>query len=200
MKATFVTREFGKNPADITKEEFIKMAIEDIEKAKSAYKIWSSERAEERYKKDSERHAEYREKKIKDITNASYKKYKREYYRQRWVMQEIAKIPRDIKRGYCHTGKELTIISWNYKPWDMFRAQIDVERNSETESDLEHIYNELIRNKYFLHSTGWSIVEDSLTEFKLHLSEDMMKEWKADEKNLSDAVSSFYEGSNYWGD
>lgn len=198
MKATFVTREFGKNPADITKEEFIKMAIEDIEKAKSAYKIWSSERAEERYKKDCERHAEYREKKIKDITNASYKKYKREYYRQRWVMQEIAKIPRDIKRGYCHTGKELTIISWNYKPWDMFRAQIDVERN--TERDLEYIYNELIRNKYFLHCTGWSIVEDSLTEFKLHLSEDMMEEWKADENNLSDAVSSFYEGSNYWGD
>ena len=198
MKATFVTREFGKNPADITKEEFIKMAIEDIEKAKSAYKIWSCERAEERYKKDSERHAEYREKKIQDITNASYKKYKREYYRQRWVMQEIAKIPRYIKRGYCHTGKELTIISWNYKPWDMFRAQIDVERN--TERDLEYIYNELIRNKYFLHCTGWSIVEDSLTEFKLHLSEDMMEEWKADENNLSDAVSSFYEGSNYWGD
>ena len=198
MKATFVTREFGKNPANITKEEFIKMAIEDIEKAKSAYKIWSCERAEERYKKDSERHAEYREKKIQDITNASYKKYKREYYRQRWVMQEIAKIPRYIKRGYCHTGKELTIISWNYKPWDMFRAQIDVERN--TERDLEYIYNELISNKYFLHCTGWSIVEDSLTEIKLHLSEDMMEEWKADEKNLSDAVSSFYEGSNYWGD
>ena len=198
MKATFVTREFGKNPADITKEEFIKMAIEDIEKAKSAYKIWSCERAEERYKKDCERHAEYREKKIQDITNASYKNYKREYYRQRWVMQEIAKIPRYIKRGYCHTGKELTIISWNYKPWDMFRAQIDVERN--TERDLEYIYNEFIRNKYFLHCTGWSIVEDSLTEFKLHLSEDMMEEWKADEKNLSDAVSSFYEGSNYWGD
>ena len=198
MKATFVTREFGKNPADITKEEFIKMAIEDIEKAKSAYKIWSSERAEERYQKHSERHAEYREKKIQDITNASYKKYKREYYRQRWVMQEIAKVPRYIKRGYWHTGKELTIISWNYKPWDMFRAQIDVERN--TERDLEYIYNELISNKYFLHCTGWSIVEDSLTEIKLHLSEDMMEEWKADEKNLSDAVSSFYEGSNYWGD
>ena len=113
-------------------------------------------------------------------------------------MQEIAKIPRYIKRGYCHTGKELTIISWNYKPWDMFRAQIDVERN--TERDLEYIYNELISNKYFLHCTGWSIVEDSLTEIKLHLSEDMMEEWKADEKNLSDAVSSFYEGSNYWGD
>ena len=38
MKATFVTREFGKNPADITREEFIKMAIEDVEKAKVAYR------------------------------------------------------------------------------------------------------------------------------------------------------------------
>ena len=43
MKATFVTREFGKNPADITREEFIKMAIEDVEKAKVAYRQWSDE-------------------------------------------------------------------------------------------------------------------------------------------------------------
>ena len=198
MKTTFVTREFGKNPADITKEEFIKMALEDIEKAKSAYKIWSYERAEERYKEDCKRHAEYREKKIQEITDASYKKYKREFYRQRWAMQEIAKIPTAIERGYWHTGKELTIIRWNYKPWEMYSEQINVERN--TESDLEHIYYELIRNKYFLHSTGWSIVEDFSTEFKLHFSEDMMEEWEADKKHLSDAISNFYKGSNYWGD
>ena len=79
MKATFVTREFGKNPADITREEFIKMAIEDVEKAKVAYRQWSDEVAEQRYKEDCERHAERREQKILDITNASNKKYQREH-------------------------------------------------------------------------------------------------------------------------
>lgn len=198
MRATFVTREFGKNPADITKEEFVKMAIEDIEKAKVAYKIWSDEEAEQRYKEDCERHAERREQKILDITNASYKKYKREYYRQRWVMQEVAKIPKTLVKGYWHFGKELTSIRWDYKPWDMSSAYIDLKRD--LESEMEHIYNELIKNKYFLQCTGWSIVEDFSTEFIFHLSEELQAEWKAEEKKLSDSINRFYAGSNYWGD
>ena len=92
MKKVFVTREFTKNPADFTKEEFIRMAIEDAEVAKVEYRKWSDEVAEQRYNKECEEHANRREQKILDITNASYKKYKREYYRQRWVFQEVAKL------------------------------------------------------------------------------------------------------------
>ena len=169
MKATFVTREFGKNPADITREEFIKMMIEDVEKAKVAYRQWSDEDAEQRYKEDCERYAERREQKILDITNASYKKYKREYYRQRWVMQEVAKIPNTIKRGFWHTGKDLTSIRWD-KP-DKRSHLIELE------IDLEYVfgclYDEAIKNKYFLQCTGWSIVEDFSTEFVFHLSEEL---------------------------
>ena len=198
METTFVTREFVKNPADITREEFVKMAIEDIEKAKSAYKIWSDEKAEQRYKEDCQRHAERREQKIQDIIDASYKKYKKEYYRQRWVMQEVAKIPKTLTRGYWHTGKELTAVRWDYKPWANSVALINLNIN--IESVIGRIYNELITNKYFLNCTGWSIVEGLSPEFKFHLSEELMKEWKADENNLSDAIARFYEGSNYWGD
>ena len=198
MKATFVTREFGKNPADITREEFIKMAIEDVEMAKVGYRQWSEEEAEKRYKEDCERHAERREQKILDITNASYKKYKREYYRQRWVMQEVAKIPKTLTRGYCHTGKDLTSIRWDLKPWDNATSYVDMDR------DLEYVfgylYDEAIKNKYFLRCTGWSIVEDFTTEFKFHLSEEVQEEWKADEKKLADDINRFYAGSNWWGD
>ena len=198
MKATFVTREFGKNPADITREEFIKMAIEDVEKAKVLYRQWSDEVAEQRYKEDCERHAERREQKILDITNASYKKYKREYYRQRWVMQEVAKIPKTIARGYWHKGRDLTAIRWDIRPWDNATSYVDVDR------DLEYVfgylYDEAIKNKYFLQCTGWSIVEDFTTEFKFHLSEELQAEWKADEQKLASAINRFYAGSNYWGD
>ena len=198
MKATFVTREFGKNPVDITREEFIKMAIEDVEKAKVLYRQWSDEVAEQRYKEDCERHAERREQKILDITNASYKKYKREYYRQRWVMQEVAKIPKTIARGYWHTGKDLDSIRWDLKPWENGSHLVELER------DLEYVfgylYDEAIKNKYFLQCTGWSIVEDFSTEFIFHLSEELQAEWKADEKKLADAINRFYAGSNYWGD
>jgi hypothetical protein len=63
-----------------------------------------------------------------------------------------------------------------------------------------YLYDEAIKNKYFLQCTGWSIVEDFSTEFRFHLSDELQAEWKADEKKLADDISRFYAGSNYWGD
>jgi hypothetical protein len=63
------------------------------------------------------------------------------------------------------------------------------------------LYDEAIKNEYFLHSTGWSIVESqSSAEFKLHLSDEMEAKWKADEHKLAESISRFYEGCTYWGD
>ena len=198
MKKVFVTREFTKNPADFTKEEFIRMAIEDVEAAKVEYRKWSDEVAEQRYNKECEEYANRREQKILDITNASYKKYKREFYRQRWVEQEVAKLPKTLTRGYWHVGHDLTGLGWDLKPWDNGAHHIDLKR------DLEYVfgylYDEAINNKYFLQCTGWSIVEGFSTEFKFHISEELQNEWKEDEKKLSDAITRFYAGSNYWGD
>lgn len=199
MKQVYVSREFTKNPSEITREEFIKMAIEDVEVAKVGYRKWSEEEAEKRYEEDTKRHREMLDQKMLDIINASYKKYKREYYRARWVASEIAKLPcRFIGRGYWHTPKDLSSIRWDLKPWDNATSYIDLDR------DLEYVfgylYDEAIKNKYFLRCTGWSIVEDFHTEFKFHLSEEVQAEWKADEKKLADAINRFYAGSNYWGD
>ena len=198
MKAIFVTREFVKNPADLTKEEFVRMAMEDVEKAKPAYREWSDKVAEEKYKDDCASYAERRAQRIENIVKDSFKRYKRESYRVRWMDQEIAKIPEVLERGYYHKGRDLTSIRWDLKPWDNATSYIDLSR------DLEYVfgylYDEAIKNKYFLQCTGWSIVEDFHTEFKFHLSEELQAEWKADEKKLSDAISRFYAGSNYWGD
>lgn len=198
MKKVFVSREFVKSPAELSKEEFIKMAIEDVEVAKVEYRKWSEEVTEQRYKEDCEEYAKRREQRILDITNTSYKKYKREFYRQRWVEQEIAKLPETLTRGYWHVGRDLTDIRWDLKPWDNGAHHIDIRR------DLEYIfgylYDEAIKNKYFLQCTGWSIVEDFSTEFKFHLSEELQNEWKEDERKLGEAINRFYAGSNYWGD
>lgn len=202
MKATFITREFGKNPADITKEEFIKMIIEDVEKVKVAYRQWSDEVAEQNFAEYRKKYSERRDQMMLDIINASYKKYKREYYRARWVATEIAKIeekyPRCPDRLYLHIGRDLTSIHWDIKPWDNGCRVIDVERN--IEYTLGYIYDEAIKNKYFLQCTGWSIVENNSTEFKFHLSEELQAEWKADEKKLADDINRFYASSNYCGD
>lgn len=198
MKKVFVSREFVKSPAELSKDEFIKMAIEDVEVAKVEYRKWSEEVTEQRYKEDCEEYAKRREQKILDITNTSYKKYKREFYRQRWVEQEIAKLPKTLARGYWHVGRDLTDIRWDLKPLDNGAQHIDLRR------DLEYVfgylYDEAIKNKYFLQCTGWSIVEDFSTEFKFHLSEELQKEWKEDEKKLSDAIGRFYANTKYWGD
>lgn len=198
MKKVFVSREFVKSPAELSKDEFIKMATEDIEVAKVEYRKWSNEVAEQRYKKDCEEYAKRREQKVHDIIDASYKKYKRETYRQRWVEQEIAKLSKTLTRGYQHTGRDLTDIRWDIKPWSNGVYYIDTKRD--LEYILGRLYDEAIKNKYFLQCTGWSIVEDFTTEFRFHLSEELQKEWKEDERKLSDDINRFYANTTYCGD
>lgn len=198
MKKVFVSREFVKSPAELSKDEFIKMATEDIEVAKVEYRKWSNEVAEQRYKDDCEEYAKRREQKVHDIIDASYKKYKRESYRQHWVEQEIAKLSKTLTRGYQHTGRDLTDIRWDLKPWSNGVYYIDTKRD--LEYILGRLYDEAIKNKYFLQCTGWSIVEDFTTEFRFHLSEELQKEWKEDERKLSDDINRFYANTTYCGD
>ena len=198
MKKVFVSREFVKSPAELSKDEFIKMAIDDIEVAKVEYRKWSEEVAEQRYKEDCEEYTKHREQKVQDIIDASYKKYKRELYRQHWVEQEIAKLPKTLTRGYSHVGRDLTSIRWDLKPWDNAAHLIDLRGN--LEYVFGYLYDEAIKNKYFLQCTGWSIVEDFSTEFKFHLSEELQKEWEEDERKLSEAINRFYANTTYCGD
>lgn len=199
MKGTFATREFdGKTGAMLTKEEFIAMAIADVETAKESYMKAAEEDAEATYKRDLESFADRRAQKIQEIIDTSYKKYKREFYRLRWVEQEIAKVPTEMSKNYYHTARPLKSLLWDVKPWENGSSYIDLDR------DLTYVfgylYDEAIKNKYFQQCTGWSIIGDIHTEFKFHLSEELQNEWKADEKKLSDAITRFYSGSNYWGD
>jgi hypothetical protein len=204
MKATFVTREFGKNPADITREEFIKMMIEDVDKAKVAYRQWSDEVADQRFAEYCKKYSERRDQMMLDIINTSYKKYKKEYYRARWVATEIAKIeekyPRCPDRLYAHIGRDLTSIYWDIKPWQNGCTLITLDERRDLEHLFGYLYDESIKNKYFIQCTGWSIVQDYSTEFRFHLSDELQAEWKADVKNLADEITRFYAGSNYWGD
>ena len=203
MKATFVTREFGKTGAELTKEEFIQMMMEDIESAKIAFRKWSDEIAEATYQKDNEEYIAKRAEKIEKIIADSYKLYKREFYRLRWVESEIAKLPEVlIAKSYRHEGHDLTSIDWDIKPWYNGCSRIMSDHIENTLLyTLGHLYNEAIKNKYFLQCSGWSIVESlSTAEFKLHLSDELQEQWKADEHNLAKSIASFYEGCTYWGD
>lgn len=200
MKEVFVTRDFGKSGAELTKDEFIQMLMEDFSVARVAYRKYSDIKAEETYQKDCENHKKRREQRIQRIIDDSFKKYKREFYRVRWVDSEMKKVPSDVleRHPYSHFGHDLDSIKWDMKPWEngcrIFNVVIDLEQR------LGNLYDEAIQNKYFRNCTGWSIVEDFSTEIKFHLSDEMQEEWRADEKRLADDIARFYADCRYCGD
>lgn len=209
MKKVFVTRKFNKNASEIAREEFVAMMRADVEVAIAEFREWSAIESEKKYQVDNEAYKIRRAEKIEQIIAESYKKYKREFYRLRYVDREIASIPDSLDRCY-YKGRELGSIKWDIKPWSNGCTLIMWGSNiwGINEYDAEYLeryvnglYDEAIKNEYFLHSTGWSIVESlSSAEFKLHLSDEMEDKWKADEHKLAEGIARFYEGCTYWGD
>lgn len=209
MKKVFVTRKFEKNASEITREEFVAMMRADVEVAIAEFREWSAIESEKKYQVDNEAYKIRRAEKVERIISESYKKYKREFYRLRYVEREIASIPDSLDRCY-YKGRELGGISWDIKPWSngctliMWGSNLwgvnEYDANY-LERYVSGLYDEAIKNEYFLHSTGWSIVESlSSAEFKLHLSDEMEAKWKADEQHLAESIAKFYEGCTYWGD
>ena len=203
MKLTFVQRNLETKAIEITKDEFIKMFTEDIEAVKEPYRKWYKEKADMRYKLDCDNFQESREKKIQRIIDESYKKYKRESSRQNWVDKEIAKLPTELERGYWHEERELSYIVFDIRPWENGSKYVDVD--GEYEHRLGNLYDDAIKNKYFMNCTGWSLVCDDnqsthRVEIKLHLSEELQAEWDADEKKLYNEIMNFYATCRYCGD
>lgn len=210
MKKVFVTRIFNKNASEITREEFVAMMRADVEATIAKFRTWSAIVNDKKYQEDNEAYKIRRAEKVERIISESYKKYKRESYRLRYVDREIAKLPENLIRNCAYDGRELGSVKWDIKPWSNGCTLIMWGSNlwGKNEYDAEYLeryvsglYDEAIKNEYFLNSTGWSIVESlSSAEFKLHLSDEMEEKWKADEHNLAKNISSFYEGCRYWGD
>jgi hypothetical protein len=175
--------------------------MEDIETAKKTYFEMSSKRAEERYEADKASYMRKRAKAIETIIANSYKKYTREYYRLRWVEKEISKWPEEYERNYWHNPDTLTYVDWSMKPWENGTLCISFNRGEDIVRDFfKNRFNEDFKNKYFSQCLGWEIVVTQRPYFKLILSPELEAEWEADEKRLSDDISRFYAGSNYWGD
>jgi arsenate reductase-like glutaredoxin family protein len=198
---TLITRNFEKPATEITKEEFVKWMTEDIENARVIYRKLSDEKAERLFAEDCERHKTNRENKIKKIIEESYKLYKREFYRNRWVENEIAKLPETIKRGYCHFGRDLTSVKWDLEP-GVNGGGSRIGFQGDYKTSLENIYDYSIKNKYFINCTGWSIVHENLSfeEFKLHLSDEMQAEWDDEFRKLAEDIQRFYATCRYCGD
>lgn len=213
MKKVFATREFGKKGADLTKEEFVKMMIEDVNTAKIEFRKHTDMLAEENYQKDIQNHKKYLESKREQIIEQSYKKYKREKNRLLWVENEMAKVtakfPETIERNpYYHYGRDMESLSWDIKPWENGCHLLCVYSNEQLiaiddvrfVNRFGNLYDEAINNKYFRGATGWSFGGENTAEMKLTLSDELQQEWIADREKLAKAIADFYADCRYCGD
>lgn len=180
------SREFQ----SIDKESFIRFMHEDLAHAKVIFDEYAKKVAEERY-------AKVREERLAQIEADSYKMYKREFYRKKYVDECVANFEKNA--SWYYRADTLTYVDWKIKPWE--NCGCTCLHPDKDESDtLARIYDNAIGNKYFEGCTGWSVVHSSRPYIKLHLSAELEAEWKADEKKLADSIARFYAGSNYWGD
>ena len=200
MEKVLVVREFGKAGVEVSKEEFIQMMLSDIELAKVEYRKWSDEVAEQKYISDCEAYAIRRQQVYERIVKNSYEKYKKEYYRLRWVEKMMTAYTEVMERNsYDHCGRDLKSLRWDIEPWSNSTSYIDID--TDLERILGYRYEDAIDNKYFKQCVGWTIVAGKYaTEIKLHLSDELQEQWKADEHKLAENIASFYEGCTYWGD
>ena len=197
-KITLATREIGRKVSELSKKEFIDIMTEDIAVAKKSYRQWSEEHAEKMYINDLANFNSIRDYKIQQIVEKSFKKYKREVNRLRWVDQEVAKLPSTYERQSCHYGKDLTYMDWDIKPWE--NGSYTVYLDGDVEKALDSIYEESKDNKYFSNCLGWNIIYEFRPRIEFVLSDELQKEWTADASRLARDIARFYEGTRYWGD
>lgn len=171
MKKVFVTRKFNKNASEITRDEFVAMMISDIESTIAKYRAWSAIVSDKKYQEDNEAYKILRAEKVERIIAESYKKYKREFYRLRYVEREIASLPENLVGNCPYNGCELGVISWDIKPFsdsctpNMWGSNICSGNEYDAnylKRYVSNLYDDAIKNEYFLQSRGWSIVDSSI--------------------------------------
>ena len=183
------------NCSELTASEFASMMIEDMKKAKEVYdSIW--------YPIELELHNKHIES-IKVCTEKrahqiAEKKWKTEKKRNEYVEKEMAKLKTSEFKFWT-----ISFFDFDVKPWDNgISNNCILTYDNMSENAMIRCFNEIKDNKYWKAAKGW-ILEDHhhcRPQIKLILPENIEAEFKQDEKNLCDAITKFYENTNYWGD
>lgn len=178
--------------SSITKEEFIRMMIKDLEEAIKVYDEYWCPIYEESHRKAMEN---YRKSVLKVSTEFAEKKWKTEKRRQQYIDKKLSEIE---DNGYYYPC--LTFFDMDLEPGKngiSGACVIDVKN-----PNLDRCWEEIKDNKYFIRATGW-ILEDHhgfRPQIKLILSEDVQEEFDNERKDLERAIAEFYRGTTYFGD
>lgn len=191
--AVLITRENIKC-SELTKEQFVSMMMEDLKNSViKSEEIFRPELAAQFYH-NQEQHLEYVEKRAREY---ACKKWKTDKRRDKYVIDEIAKVNKNQFIFY-----PVSYFDFKLEPFSNSISDNCILRVNTTEEKLGRCFDEICNNKYFIAATGWELVEtrNSRSQIKLIMPEEMNEMYRKEEECLCNAISSFYSGSNYWGD
>lgn len=193
-EAVLITRE-NIVCSELTKEQFVSMMMEDIKKSAIESERIFKPIEEDYHKQCIEKN---KESVIKRATEFAERKWKTEKKRKAYIESEIEKL--NNKPFYFNP---VSFFDFDIEPsklgingWCIFSV------NSISEYQLEKVFDLIVNNKYFKSATGWRFTEkrNSRSEIELIMPDEMVKLFKNEEQKLTEAISNFYSGSNYWGD
>lgn len=192
-EAVLITRE-NIVCSELTKEQFVNMMSEDLTNALHEDIRIFKPIAEEYHKQYIERNKEWV---IKHATEFAERKWKTEKKRKAYIESEIEKI--------VNKPLHFSPVSYFYfdvEPWKNGISVCCILHPCETVENLERCFEYIKDNVYFKAAKGWQLIDHRgfRPEIKLILDEEMESKYKNDERGLSEAISRFYSGSNYWGD
>lgn len=191
-EAILLTRNV--NCAELTKEQFVTMMIEDLRNSVIKSEEIFRPELEEQFYHNQEQHLEYVEKRAREY---ACKKWKTDKRRDQYVLDVLAK----EKRGVFEF-RPVSYFDFKLNPHQNYISDSCILRVDTTEDKLERCFDMIKDNKYFLSATGWELFETRSfrPQIKLIMPDEMDEMYRKEEEDLANAIAKFYAGSNYCGD
>lgn len=191
--AVLITRKNIKC-SELTKEHFVTMMMEDLKNSVIKSEEIFRPKLEAQFYHNQEQHKEYVEKRAREY---ACKKWKTDKKRDQYVLDVLAK-----ERANAFEFRPVSYFDFNLNPTCNYISGNCVLNVDTTPKELERCFDEIKDNKYFLLAIGWELIEirSFRSQIKLIMPDEMNAMYRKEKEGLSEAISKFYAGSNYWGD
>lgn len=189
MKTTVLITRENINCSELTKEQFVSMMMEDLKNSVIKSEEIFKPELEAQFYRNQEQHLEYVEKRAREY---ACKKWKTEKRRDKYVLDELAKVD---KKPYIFYP--VSYFDFDLEPFRNGISDTCILRVNTTEEKLERCYDMIKDNKYFVSATGWELIESRSfrSQIKLIMPEEMNEMYWEEKKCLCNAISNFYSGS-----
>lgn len=203
---------FADDFASLSKEEFVRKAIELFKNAERNYILVSTKISQfniyEYVKKMMSDHDIFLEK----IKMDAEKKYKKEFYKNKYIEDTIKSYDEMMLSKIPSNSKEIKFTSFHFDSRfgsDNGISCFNTGSDEILRKEFEDIYERIINNPIISHFKGMKFVYRDLSfnpnfgctpEFVFEMDKEGEEIVKHNKQVLADAITNFYKGCTYWGD